>query len=470
MDADLDTVRKIDTLIIGAGPSGLAAAFKLSKAGFAPLILEKGETAGGLMRSFRRGDFVVDIGRKELYSRIPEVDRLWHDILGDNYRHYAHRVGSLYRGRILEMSPEYLGYLRGLPWSWLLVGGFDLLLNWISLCEPSNYEDYWYRRVGRHFSRLFAQGYWEKFRGHAWANMPVPKTEIDGKPVNSYSLNAIKQGLILASQGGPSSQKKWHHPAKGTGQICEIMLREILKQGGEVRFKTKVCGIVGEKGLIGKVLTDEGVIYEPRFVVSSMQIEELDGILSDSLDESPKLPEDGDLESNRTIVLVYLFLNEPPKFPHAWLEINDPDVKAGRITSYAAFNGDMVPDGQACLCVEYFCVGDDPILKLSEKSIVELAVKECADSNLIDRGKLLDAHLLMLKRSNAAASWRDWQTPFRMQLQEEIMQFENLFHVNRPGTDWATFAGLMAAEAILQGQRAEFDRRADPRRRYSPTQ
>jgi hypothetical protein len=32
--------------------------------------------------------------------------------------------------------------------------------------------------------------------------------------------------------------------------------------------------------------------------------------------------------------------------------------------------------------------------------------------------------------------------------------------------DWATFAGMVAAESILEGCRAGFDRRADPTRRY----
>jgi hypothetical protein len=51
---------------------------------------------------------------------------------------------------------------------------------------------------------------------------------------------------------------------------------------------------------------------------------------------------------------------------------------------------------------------------------------------------------------------------FKMQLLEEVSLVENLFHVNRPGMDWATFAGMVAAESILQGCRTGFDRRTDP--------
>ena len=220
--------RDIHTLIIGAGPSGIAAAHKLTDAGVSPLIVEKSDAAGGLMRCLTRGEFTMDMGRKELYTRLPQVDQLWRRILGDDYREYPHRVGSLYRGRILELSDRYRGLRRGLPWPWLIAGGVDLLLCWLcsGMSRPSNYEEYWHRRSGRRFARLFAQGYWEKFRGQKWADMPVPETA--GSNVNSYSFNDIKQGLMLAAQGGPSDQREWRHPAKGTGQICDLMLNEAL--------------------------------------------------------------------------------------------------------------------------------------------------------------------------------------------------------------------------------------------------
>jgi protoporphyrinogen oxidase len=129
-----------------------------------PLVVEKNQAAGGLMRSIRRGGFTLDIGRKELYARIPEVDWFWREILRDDYHEYPRRVGSLYRGRILELSSKYRGPRRVLPLSWLISGGLDLMRCWLGsrLSEPANYQEYWYRRAGRRFARIFAQGYWEK--------------------------------------------------------------------------------------------------------------------------------------------------------------------------------------------------------------------------------------------------------------------------------------------------------------------
>jgi protoporphyrinogen oxidase len=461
---------RMHTLIVGAGPSGLATAHKLAEAGIVPLVVEKSQAAGGLMRSIQRGEFTLDIGRKELYTRIPEVDRFWHEILREDYREYAHRVGSLYGGRILELSSKYRGARRGLPLSWFIAGGFDLMRCWLGsrLSKPANYEDYWYRRAGRRFARMFAQGYWEKFRGQAWADMPAPETEIDGSNASSYSFNAIRQGLRLASRGGPAQQVRWRHPAKGSGQISNRMLDRLRQKGVPVAFETEVIAIKAVDGQVSEVTTRSAAgvdNHHPRHLVSSMQIEDLANLLADTSRPGTK-PARPPADVEQGVALVYLFLDEPCRFPHAWLEVNDTDLHAGRITNYAAFNGDMVPEGKACLCVEFFSVGDNPLTRLSAPELTALAIRECTDNALIDPEKLLDTYVTTMKRTNAAASWRDWQKAFKMQLLKEVSLVENLFHVNRPGMDWATFAGMVAAESILEGCRAGFDQRADPTRKY----
>jgi hypothetical protein len=50
----------------------------------------------------------------------------------------------------------------------------------------------------------------------------------------------------------------------------------------------------------------------------------------------------------------------------------------------------------------------------------------------------------------------------RLRQIEALAQFRNLYCVNRTELDIATLAGIEAAEAILSGNRAEFDRHVDP--------
>lgn len=452
-------------IVLGAGPSGLAASLALCRGGLQPLVLERDDDVGGLMRSFRWRQFTVDLGRKELYTRFPEVDALWNEALGGAYGPYPHRVGSLYRGRILELSGKYRGILRGIPVPWLVRGGLSMLGGWAcaAMRSPKSYEAYWHGRVGRVFAELLAQGYWEKFRGRRWVEMPVPQMDDEVPSKRSRSFEIARQALRLAQRGGVQTQAAWRHPTHGTGQIFEALRSEIDARGGRIRFQAEVRAIRPQAdGSFEVDYLESGVVHSrtSRHVISSLPIEKLTELLGAG-------PNDVDCrEARRSVILVYLFFDEPPQFPHAWLEVNDPLTSIGRITNYAAFGGAMVPPGHSSLCIEYFCQADDPIMQIGDQALTERTLNELASAGLVDPGRLIGSSVRRLQRTNAAASWREQQTERRLSLLRSLARYPTLYHVNRPGSDWATLAGLLAAEAVLTKDRAVFDQRADPTVRH----
>lgn len=74
-------------IIIGAGPTGLGAAYRLNELGYDDwAIYEKNAYVGGLAASFRdnRG-FTWDTGGHVLFSHYEYVDRLENRLLGNEY-------------------------------------------------------------------------------------------------------------------------------------------------------------------------------------------------------------------------------------------------------------------------------------------------------------------------------------------------------------------------------------------------
>jgi protoporphyrinogen oxidase len=255
----------------------------------------------------------------------------------------------------------------------------------------------------------------------------------------------------------------WRHPAKGTGQICDAMAQGIRDGGGRLVFESKLLAMAAEGGRVKSVTAEIGgeqIVFEAANVVSSIPLEFLAKLLLPKYAGAASSPKA--LETKRTVVLVYLFFNEEPRFPQAWLQVTCPQTRIGRIANYTAFNGDMVPKGQTCLCSEFYCFGEDPMLAMTDDQIVELVLGYLNDKKLVSREKCFDRRVLRLPGADASQNRDNWMSKERVQLLAEFAGFKNLYYVNRTETDLATLAGIEAGEAILSGDRTEFDLHVNP--------
>jgi protoporphyrinogen oxidase len=457
---------KAHTVILGAGPAGLAAGFTLAKAGLNPIVIDRETVPGGLMRSIRHGDFVVDVGRKELYNRLARVDDFWTSVIGPDYRHYPHRGGYLYEGHIFEMSRAYGGFRRGMPWSIFLRCLFDFA--WAQITRfavtPRNVEEYFYRTRGSTLTRIAAQGFQEKLAGVRWADILLSSdaTVADDAGVLRTFQEAVTRAFTVKDVN--TFRGTWRHPAKGTGQICDALACGITQSGGTLILEAQVRSLETKDGKVRVVVVDrngEQVRYFLEHLVSSVPLEVMIKLLGRQVPAGHSVT-DGSQTRRRTVVLVYLFLDRPPTFLHAWLQVTCPSTRIGRITNYGGFNSDMVPAGKGCLCCEYYCYGSDPLLDVDETELVRATKEYCATSGLIERQSVADSLVLRLPGADASQNRHNWMTSMRLGLFDEIKPFANLYHVGRTDLDIATLAGIDSAEAIMSGDRSTFDRHFDP--------
>jgi protoporphyrinogen oxidase len=454
---------KVHTLLLGAGPSGLAAGYTLAKAGVQPVVLERDKVCGGLMRSFKRGDFIIDIGRKELYNRLEKVDEFWTALLGSDYRSYQHRGGVLYKGHIIDMSPAYRGLRRGMPIGMFAACCADFLWSRIKPGPvPSNLEEFWYKQRGRTLTQVANQGFQEKLVGKRWKDIPIPENN-NGINGHGFFSTASQAAVRFFSRKETNTFRGvWRHPARGTGQICELLEKGIRDNGGKVFTEAKILGIAAAGHKISSVTAEilgETVIFEPENVISSVPAEYMRDMLLPKSEGNSQVRTAG---PRRVAVLVYLFVNEAPRFPHFWLQVTCPNTRIGRIANYAALNGNMVPPGKSSICCEIYCYGDDPILKMNDQEVTEMVLNDCQKSGLIDRAKCVDTLVMRFPGADASQNRHNWFSKERQALFAELRKFENLYSVNRTDLDIATLAGIESAEAILSGDRSTFERHFDP--------
>ena len=63
--------------VIGAGPAGLAAAYKLQIAGVPVTLFEASPQVGGMAKSFELWGQIVDLGPHRFFSSDPRVNKFW---------------------------------------------------------------------------------------------------------------------------------------------------------------------------------------------------------------------------------------------------------------------------------------------------------------------------------------------------------------------------------------------------------
>ena len=98
------------TVIMGAGPTGLAAAYHLGKGS---LLLEKSSTVGGWCRSIVDNGFTFDYAGHIMFSNDAYVLELYKTLLGENV-HWQNREAWIYSKEVYTRYP-FQGALYGLP-------------------------------------------------------------------------------------------------------------------------------------------------------------------------------------------------------------------------------------------------------------------------------------------------------------------------------------------------------------------
>lgn len=97
-------------VVIGAGPTGLSAAYHLGRDA---VLVERGRTVGGWCRSIEDHGFTFDFAGHIMFSNDPYVHQLYQLLLGDNV-HWQDREAWIYSKQVYTRYP-FQGALYGLP-------------------------------------------------------------------------------------------------------------------------------------------------------------------------------------------------------------------------------------------------------------------------------------------------------------------------------------------------------------------
>ncbi|OBI21414.1 hypothetical protein A5712_15450 [Mycobacterium sp. E2327] len=93
-------------VVVGAGLSGLAAAYRLQQAGITVTVLESGRGPGGRVQTECHGGYIVDTGPDALTAGYTSYLKLVEDLgLGDRLVDTSAVMGLVRRGRLIDIDP-----------------------------------------------------------------------------------------------------------------------------------------------------------------------------------------------------------------------------------------------------------------------------------------------------------------------------------------------------------------------------
>lgn len=442
--------------VIGAGPAGLGAALELVRNGHAPIILDRNTQVGGLARTIWYKGYGFDLGPHRFFTKNREVEHLWGEILGEEFRPVPRLTRIYYNGRFFHYPLKPMNALLGLG----PITSARAVLSYVRERlrargrEPANFEEWVVGQFGKVLYEAFFKGYTEKVWG-------IPCHQVSkewaGQRIRGLNLaEAIRGALGLGRRGAVRSLvEQFHYPRRGAGQMWETLARKIVDLGAELRLDTTVLGLHADGDRITEIVcSSNGDTWTMpvEFVFSSAPITAMTQALT------PAPPSDV-LQAARALyyrahLTVNLVITGTDLFPDNWVYVHSPSVRMARVANYRNFSPAMSDGtGGTGVSVEYFCFSGDDLWVLPDDELIALAKRELAMVGLLPRGEVTDGFVVR-EADSYPAYYLGHQDQFRV-LFEFFRRFRNLRLIGRAGMyrynnqDHAMLTGLYAARNFL---------------------
>jgi protoporphyrinogen oxidase len=369
-----------DLIVLGAGPAGLAAAWRAARAGLSTIVLERGGAVGGMAASFPVGGIRVDHGSHRLHpATAPGIMADLSELLGGDLQ-LRRRHGRL------RVAGHWVGFpLRGgqlartLPPSMLARVGVEALAEPVRRLRPGppgSYADALRRGLGPTlYDAVYAQ-FAVKLWGLSGDEIDVEQARVR---VSADSPWKIARRLLRRGVDGPG--RSFYYPRLGFGQIVEALAGAATESGADIRLNTEVNrlrsnGSDGSDGTV-EVHTAAGESLTARHLFTTIPLPALARI-ADPPAPAAALESAGRLRF-RAMLLIYTVLDGRPWSEYDATYLPDADTPITRICEPPNYRDSAEdPADRTVLCSELPCSTGDQWWSASDAELGALVTGTAA--------------------------------------------------------------------------------------------
>ncbi|MBE0428675.1 MAG: FAD-dependent oxidoreductase [Thermoleophilia bacterium] len=464
---NVESNNKSRIVILGAGLTGLSAAWKLSGQGYPVTVIDRNPFTGGLATTFSRDGYIFDYGPHRYHTRndalVDEVADLLkgaldrrvrntHFYFDNRYFQYPLKAENIFSvmdfRQVVKCAASYMAAAarrRVMP------------------AKDRNFESWCKSRFGAELYNYFFGPYTEKVWG-------VPPTQMSVRwAAQRIAVESLWDAFVRLFNEKRQIRNPYEYthspyvseffyPMAGIGHICERLRAETESAGGRVRIGTNVDKLLldGNGAASGVVVSSVGKVEEvpADFVISTLPINDL------VLMAEPAAPREitaaaGNLRFRSTKFL-FLMLNQHKVTSDHWIYFADNSVLFNRLSEMRNFTPMAAPWNRTSLTLEISCDRGDEIWDQSADWLYERCIDDLESAGLTDRSRVEGYWT-----ERASTTYPVYLTDFDINLaltKRHLSGIENLITCGRQGLftyvnmDHAMMMGFEAAEGVIEGK------------------
>ena len=400
-------------LIIGAGPTGLGAGYRLRELGYNNfLILEARNKVGGLASSETNSNgFTYDIGGHVLFSHYEYFDKLFDKLLQGEYQ-------ELLRESWVWICDRFLPYpfqnnIKYLPKEVVLECLIELIeaqKQEFNLSRFANFEEFILGVFGKGIAKYFMMPY--NFK--VWAHPPcMMNREWVGERVSVVDIKRVLGNVVLDRDDagwGPNATFKYPRHG-GTGGLFERM-RPYVEEN--LRLNAPIVEIDVENKA---VVLEDGTRERYDHLLSTMPMD----LLVDSMNGGAP---DSIHEHTRTLrhsgsYIVGVGVRQPSPSKKCWMYFPEKNSPFYRLTYLSNYSPEVVPDASThySLLAE---ISKSDFKPVNGETVVAETLQGMVNTRMLsdaDLSDVVDTHVIereytypipSLERDNILATVHPW--------------------------------------------------------------
>lgn len=423
--------------MLGAGISGLSAAWRLSEKGVKVSVLESDPSVGGLAGTMRKDGYCLDVGPHSFFSDDPTIVDQVLALFDGGLQTQPRRVRFYYRGKYLDypLTARSVLFQMGLRSGVRAAASFiygKLFAPKKVLAGNATVEEWATASFGEYLYRTFFKPYTEQF----WK---VPCSELSARAIPTNTRMSFINTLKLLFRQKVDSDKNslierealaTYYPDAGFAAIAEKIVEQIAENQGDVFLSCDVSGItVLPDGKI-KVSYQENGQESARVgdrVISTLPlpllIEKLGVIVPDDVRAS------AEKLKYQSLLVLGMVTEKQNILNCGYTYVLDRPYN--RIFEMNEFSPKTSPVEDNILAVEITCAKDSYIYTATKEELFDMCIGSLAEDGFLNPGDV--KRLFLIKAEHAYPMYRKDYAVHLTKVMDYLESLKSLVTLGRSG-------------------------------------